>query len=144
MKTLTLIFISLLAFQLKAQDITVVAPNIFVCSLQIDPHVVDALEFPDFEAQFPGGENALKKYIIQNIQYPQVALENQEQGTVYVQFSIGLKGELEDVTVVKGVSESLDRETKRLIRNMPNWQPAEQKGKRVKSLIRLPVEFILN
>lgn len=144
MKTVLTIFLLLSVLYSSAQEVTVVAPKQFVCSLQLGISADDTLEFPNFEPSFPGGKEAMEKYLKDNIQFPEEALENGEQGNVYVQFTVEIDGSLSNVTIVKGVSQALDRETKRLIRNMPKWLPAEEKGKKITSVIRIPVEFRLD
>lgn len=92
---------------------------------------------------FPGGEAAMYKWLGDNINYPVVAQENNIQGRVVCQFVVGRNGEIEDVRVVRGVDNSLDREAIRVIKSMPKWIPGRQGGNAVKVRYTLPVQFKL-
>ena len=101
------------------------------------------MEFPEIEAQFSGGTAAMQEWIATNVQYPQEAITMNEQGRVYLSFIIEPNGEITNIVVERGVSESLDEEAIRLIKSMPNWIPAEVKGKKVRAKCRLPINFTL-
>jgi TonB family protein len=96
------------------------------------------------QPEFPGGQAALMKFLSDNIQYPALALENNVQGRVVVQFVIQSTGEITDVEVVRGVSPSLDREAIRIVQAMPNWIPGEQRGQKVNTRYTLPIAFRLH
>ena len=106
--------------------------------------VEDAIDYPDVEAEFPGGQEAMHAFIVENLQYPDVSLEMKEQGVVYVSFIVEKDGSLSDIVVVRGVSADLDREARRVVRLMPKWTPAELKGKPVRSRYQLPLKFKLD
>ena len=97
----------------------------------------------DKQPEFPGGEDALRQFMSNNLRFPVIAVENWEQGTVLVQFVVRHTGEITDVTVIQSVSPPLDREAVRLIESMPNWIPGEFDGERVSSPFTLPVTFRL-
>ncbi|MBU2019585.1 MAG: energy transducer TonB [Bacteroidetes bacterium] len=104
----------------------------------------EIIEFPDVEAQFPGGAAELQKWIAQNVQYPQTSIEMNEQGKVYLSFVVESNGDISNITVERGVSGDLDREAKRLVRSMPKWVPGEASGRKAKTRCRLPINFTLN
>lgn len=101
-------------------------------------------EFPDVEAQFPGGPDSLSAFVRNTLIYPEVSKDMGDQGKVYVSFVIEVDGSISNVVVERGVSAELDREAKRIIRNMPKWITAEVKGKPVRSRYRLPIWFKLD
>jgi TonB family protein len=93
---------------------------------------------------FPGGEDALTKYLHENIHYPKVARENAIQGTVVVQFIVGPDGKLRDFTIVsKKLGGGLEEEAIRLVKAMPDWIPGRQNGKTVNVQYSLPIRFVL-
>lgn len=94
-------------------------------------------------AQFPGGEQAMRKFLSENVMYPAIARQNGIQGRVLCQFIVNKDGSISDVTVVRSVDPSLDREAIRLIKSMPKWQPGEQRGKLVRTKFTLPINFSL-
>lgn len=104
----------------------------------------EIIEFPDVEAQFPGGMAELQKYIASNISYPQTSIEMNEQGKVYLSFVVEPTGEISNIVVERGVSADLDREAKRVVRGMPKWTPGEAGGKKARTRCRLPINFTLN
>ena len=103
----------------------------------------EVIEFPDVEAEFIGGPQALMKYIQSNIQYPPTSIEMNEQGKVYLSFVVEADGSITNVAVERGVSPDLDREAKRVLRSMPNWIPGEAKGEKSRTRCRLPINFQL-
>ncbi len=94
-------------------------------------------------ADFPGGQAALRKYLAENIVYPEMALENNLQGTVYVKFVVGKDGNVSLAEIVKGVDPALDNEALRVVKKLPKFIPAEQRGKPVRMWYTLPVKFTL-
>lgn len=94
--------------------------------------------------EFPGGTLELRKYINQHVVYPEIAKENGIQGRVFVQFVVNKKGEVEQVKIVRGVDPSLDKESLRVIKNLPKWKPGEQRGKKVRVSFTVPINFQLN
>lgn len=93
---------------------------------------------------FPGGISGLMTYLNQNTRYPAVAQENGVQGRVVVSFVVEKDGHISDVTVLRSVDPSLDKEAIRVVRNMPRWTPGKQGGKRVRVRYNVPVSFRLN
>ena len=93
---------------------------------------------------FPGGISGLRTYLNQNIRYPAEAQEICVQGRVVVSFVVGKDGHISDVTVLRSVDPSLDKEAVRVIRNMPRWSPGKQGGEPVRVRYNVPVSFRLN
>lgn len=94
--------------------------------------------------EFPGGQEALFAYLAQNVKYPVVAIENNIQGRVIVQFAVAKDGKIEDAEVVRsGGDPSLDKEALRVIKAMPKWQPGRLRGKPVRVKYTVPVNFRL-
>jgi len=93
--------------------------------------------------EFPGGDQALMKYIAENIKYPVIAQENGIQGRVICQFVVNKDGSIVDINVVRSVDPSLDKEAIRVIKSMPKWKPGKQRGKAVRVKFTLPIVFRL-
>lgn len=93
---------------------------------------------------FPGGISGLRTYLNQNIRYPAEAQEICVQGRVVVSFVVEKDGHISDVTVLRSVDPSLDKEAVRVIRNMPRWTPGKQGGEPVRVRYNVPVSFRLN
>jgi TonB family protein len=91
--------------------------------------------------EFPGGIDAMMKYISSHIEYPKQELEEEIEGMVYTQFVVEKDGSLSQFKTLKGVSENLDKEAIRVLKSMPKWTPGKQRGKAVRSLYIVPVRF---
>ena len=100
-------------------------------------------DFAELEPAFPGGEGAMMKWIQDNVVYPEIASEMGEQGIVYVRFVVNKDGSIEQVSIIRGVSDALDAEAKRVVKRMPKWTPGEQAGKKVRVRFTLPIHFRL-
>ena len=92
---------------------------------------------------FPGGEEALLKYISDHIEYPTMAVERGIEGRVTVRFVVNKDGYVQDVTVIRGVHELLDKEAVRVIQSLPRWNPGKQNGVAVAVYYNVPVNFTL-
>ena len=94
--------------------------------------------------EFPGGQQALVKYLAENVKYPVIAQENGIQGRVICQFVVNKDGSIVDVVAVRSSGEaSLDKEAIRVIKSMPKWKPGKQRGKPVRVKYTVPVNFRL-
>lgn len=93
--------------------------------------------------EFPGGEEGLRKFIADNIKYPEEAEQKNIQGKVYVQFVINREGNVEDVKLAKGVDPLLDEAAMNIVKSMPQWKPGKQRGQYVKVSFTVPINFQL-
>ena len=96
---------------------------------------------------FPGNGNSnsnFMKWISENIKYPTVTAENGIQGRVHCQFIVNADGSISDVTVIRSIDPSLDREAIRVLQSMPRWKPGMQQAKAVRVKLSVPVNFRLN
>ena len=93
--------------------------------------------------QFPGGDEALIKYLSSHINYPPMAAENNIQGRVVVQFVVDKTGKVGDVNVVRSVDKDLDKEAVRVCKSLPKFVPGRQNGQPVSVWFTLPVTFKL-
>lgn len=102
-------------------------------------------DFVDIEASFPGGVDAMKRYLASKIRYPEIGVQTGAQGKVILRFVVGKDGSIENVSVVRGVPgcSECDAETIRVVKSMPKWTPAKKRGNVVKSYFNLPFTFKL-
>jgi protein TonB len=100
----------------------------------------------DEPAEPNGGMAALKRYLAENIKYPQTAVEMGLEGKCYLQFVVSENGYISNVKVKKGVTDcpECDQEAIRVVKAMPKWTPGKINGKAVNSTFSLPVSFKLN
>jgi protein TonB len=93
--------------------------------------------------QFPGGDEALLRYLYSQLRYPSLALDSKIQGIVVVQFIIDEQGRIIQPKVVRELGGGCDEEALRVVRGMPDWQPGKQRGRPVKVRYNLPIRFQL-
>ena len=95
------------------------------------------------DPEFPGGMEALYKYLQQNIKYPQLARDNNITGRVYVTFVVERDGSIANPRVLKDIGGGCGAEAIRVVKSMPKWNPGKQSGKAVRVQFNLPVNFNL-
>ena len=95
------------------------------------------------QPEFPGGQQAMYKWLGDHINYPPVAAEEGVQGKVIVEFVVSKTGAVENVRVLRGRHPALDKEAIRVVKAMPNWNPGRNNGNPVKVTYTLPVTFKL-
>jgi protein TonB len=108
-----------------------------------EPEQVYTMAMVEQKPEFPGGEKAMYEWLSSHINYPARASEEGVQGRVVVQFDVSKTGAIENVRVVRGRHEALDKEAVRLVKAMPKWQPGRNNGQPVKVTYTLPVTFKL-
>lgn len=97
--------------------------------------------------EFPGGEKAMQKYIVENLKYPETAREYGISGKVYLRFVINEDGSMSNITVARGVDPLLDAEAIRVLKKMAKekkWKWGLNRGKPVKVWYTIPISFNLN
>ena len=101
------------------------------------------LEKAEVMPEFPGGEQAMMKFVAENVQYPQEARDKEISGRVLVSFIVEKDGSIADVKVVKGIGGGCDEEAVRVVKAMPKWKPGKDKGKPVRVSYMMPFTFKL-
>jgi len=107
---------------------------------QDDNKVYDNVEHAP---QYKGGMNQFYRYLAKTVKYPAEAREKKIQGKVLVSFVIEKNGSLADVKAKSKFGHGLEEEAVRAIRNSPKWKPGMQKGKPVRVMYTVPVNFTL-
>jgi len=93
--------------------------------------------------KFPGGQEALMRYIAMNVKYPVDAQRAKTQGRVILQMVIDENGNVTSPSIIRSVSPSLDAEAIRVITSMPQWIPGKNKGETVRVKYTIPISFKL-
>jgi periplasmic protein TonB len=96
------------------------------------------------QPSFKGGQEAMVKFLMENIQYPPEAKKKGVQGTVFVQFVVKADGSVTNVKVLRGIGSGCDEEAFRVVKLMPKWNPGTEKGKPVSVAFNLPIKFKLD
>jgi protein TonB len=95
-------------------------------------------------AEFPGGPAAMAQFIQKNLKYPEIALENQIEGTVVVEFVVEKDGSISNIKVLKDIGGGCGNEAMRIIKMMPKWTPGKQRDMAVRVKMRAPIKFKIN
>ena len=93
--------------------------------------------------EFPGGEQAMMKFVAENVKYPQEAKDKNISGRVFVSFVVEKDGSVNEVKVLRGIGGGCDEEAVRVISAMPKWKPGKQKGEPVRVSYQIPINFKL-
>ena len=101
-------------------------------------------EVAEVMPEFPGGTQALFKFISENLEYPQHAIDGQIEGRVVVQFVVENTGKVGNIQVVRSIDKLLDQAAIDVVRALPAWKPGMQNGQPVNVRYTLPVSFKLS
>jgi protein TonB len=110
---------------------------------EVEPAPLKKVDAP---AEYPGGNGTMKKFIAENLKYPESALKLGIEGKCHLLLKISETGEITDVIVKRGVTDcpECDKEAVRVIKSMPKWIPSlSADGKNIPSTFMLPVSFKL-
>jgi TonB family protein len=94
----------------------------------------------DTYPRFPGGEREMYQFIMQNLKYP-VRGCHDIQGRVIIRFVVTKDGKIENPVILKSLDYYMDEEALRVIRMMPDWEPAVRNNKKVDSYFIIPIAF---
>lgn len=100
--------------------------------------------FAEIPAQFPGGEQAMFQFIADHLVYPEIARENNIQGTLLLQMTIEADGSISDIKILRDIGGDCGAAAVRMVKLMPKWKPAIQHNITVRFSIVLPIKFELN
>ena len=137
--------------------------------IEQDTSKKDVMTKVDENPEFKGGQTELFKWLGNNIKYPENAVKNKTEGTVYVGFIVEKDGSISNVEVKRGVPivaidtivqinpttyaqtvklvkselSDINDEATRVIKAMPKWTRGKNKGKLVRVGYTLPIKFKL-
>jgi len=129
--------------EIKNEDVNIQEVTVAAEEVQEDVDAADPFVVVEEMPMFPGGDEAIQKYIGDNVVYPEVAKENNIQGRVIVKFCVTSKGGVDKVEILKGVDPELDAEVARVVKTLPKFKPGKQGGKPVPVWYTIPINFQL-
>ncbi|MHC1707587.1 MAG: energy transducer TonB [Bacteroidales bacterium] len=91
---------------------------------------------------YPGGKDAFREFIKNNLRYPKEALEKKIQGKVYVSYDVNDNGDVLSAIVTKGIGYGCDEEAVRIVM-MLKYDKVKNRGVRLKSTIKTFIDFKL-
>lgn len=98
---------------------------------------------PEVMPSYPGDMDAFWTFLMKNLHYPESAEADSIEGRVIVQFVVEKDGSLSNFDIVQSPDDRLSEEALRVLHLMPRWQPAQQKGRNVRSRYKVPFMFRL-
>ena len=116
-------------------------PSIDNLNLILEENADEVFDLVEEQPMPQGGMDGWNQYLAKNIKYPAEARENGIEGTVIVMFEIHEDGSVNNVEILRGIGESADQEAIRVVQNAPKWEPGKQRGRQVKTRMRLPIRF---
>jgi len=97
----------------------------------------------EVEASYKGGNGKIRSFISSNFKLPQRTISLHKDGTVKIRFVIDTEGEVIEIAVLQSVEFAFDEEAMRVISLMKKWNPASDKGKKVKAYRIQPITISL-
>ena len=92
--------------------------------------------------EYPGGSEALKKFVKENLRYPQEAVLHRVEGKVFINYEVNDKGEVHSVKVTSGIGYGCDEEAKRIVKLL-KYPSQINKGVRIKTKFKNAIHFNL-
>jgi protein TonB len=113
-------------------------------STKTDPveEKTEILDHPEVMPEFPGGLDALKRFLLKNLRMPENNLEEGSRVQVIARFVVGTDGRVRDVEITHPGESEFNREVRRVIAKMPDWKPGSQNHRAVAVYFSLPVNFV--
>lgn len=89
---------------------------------------------------YPGGMDALRKFLQKHLQTPD-ELEGGQSVSVRVKFVVDYTGKLKSFETVQDGGDAYNKEVVRVLRKMPDWVPGKTRGENVSVYYVIPVRF---
>jgi protein TonB len=105
------------------------------------PDVEKVVATAEVMPEFPGGIDALRRFLGRNLRVPDEAMEAGQQVRVPVRFVVNRSGELSDVEFLVQVDDVFKKEVLRVMKKMPKWKPGSQNGRQVAVYFMIPIIF---
>ena len=96
----------------------------------------------EYNPVYKGGDTAWIQFLNKNLNYPQEAMDKEQQGTIMVQFIVETDGKISDIKAITSPAKSLVKEAIRIVQlSDGNWEPAIQNGVKVRCYAKRPIQF---
>ncbi|MBB2146540.1 TonB family protein [Pedobacter sp. LMG 31464] len=92
---------------------------------------------------YPGGLDKFYDFLGKTMKYPDSAVKNNVQGSVFVSFTVEKDGSLNDIKVDRKLGGGTDEEAVRVLKLSEKWNPGMQNGKVVRVKYNIPVKFAI-
>jgi len=96
----------------------------------------------DSSPEYYKGEEALGEFIISNLEYPDLAIRQNLQGTVILSFIVEPNGTISNIVAEKEFNHLCTKEAIRIMRET-KWKPGKKDGKLIRYKTKYPIVFNL-
>lgn len=133
---------------IETEDAPEAGVNIRDYEMETENKEVEEEEFPlvlvEEKPTFMGGDaNSFSNWVMSNIVYPEICIQNNVSGRVMLQFTIDRHGKLGNIKVLREIDPALAKEAVRVVSMSPKWEPGRQRGRAVNVSYTFPVQFSL-
>ena len=89
-------------------------------------------------------QNAMLEYIYNHLKYPDVARQNEIEGTVIISFVVDKTGKLKDLEVIREIGGGCGTAASKVIKGLSNWSPGYHNDHAVSVKYTIPINFKLS
>lgn len=93
--------------------------------------------------EYPGGIDAMRKFINKNLKYPLQAVKNNTEGAVILSAEIDYNGKVISTKLMHGIGDGCDEEAIRIVKLM-RFTKVKNRGVRIKTTRRFRINFNLS
>jgi protein TonB len=130
-------------FDVDVKEKTVIK-EVVIAAAPVEEKVDAIFDVVETQPEPPGGMSAWNQYLSKNLKYPTQARRMGIEGSVIVVFVVNTDGSIQDVDVLRGIGGGCDEEAVKVVSNAPKWTPGKQRGRPVRTRMRLPIRFKLS
>jgi len=130
-------------FDIDVKETTVIK-EVVISQAPVEEKVDTIFDVVETQPNPPGGMSGWNKYLSNNLKYPTQARRMGVEGTVIVVFVVNTDGSIQDVAVLRGIGGGCDEEAIKVVSEAPKWEPGKQRGRPVRTRMRLPIRFKLS
>ncbi len=91
---------------------------------------------------YPGGKDSFRAFVAENLRYPEAALQNNIQGTVYLEYTVDNIGTIDNIVVTRGIGYGCDEEAVRLVK-LITYPSVRNRGVKMKVTMKTRIAFTL-
>lgn len=130
-------------FDVDVKEETVIK-EVVIAEAPVEEKADEIFDVVETQPNPPGGMSGWNQYLSKNLKYPTQARRMGIEGTVIVVFVVNTDGSIQDVDVLRGIGGGCDEEAVRVVSSAPKWEPGKQRGRPVRTRMRLPIRFKLS
>ncbi len=131
-------------FDVDVKETTVIQEVVISEAAPVEEKADVIFDVVETQPNPPGGMSGWNEYLSKNLKYPTQARRMGVEGTVIVVFVVNTDGSIQDVEVLRGIGGGCDEEALRVVSAAPKWEPGKQRGRPVRTRMRLPIRFKLS